>query len=759
MTLPNNALRTVAGLGALGLLAFFFVPTERPTAPDAASNATPADPSSAAQPAPPPARTEVAAVPKPVLDLSKPEPKAARAPDNPLAAIAEVTHPPQGGTPPRERGDVVAYAPDVPAAPGGNPVLRDAPPVNLEIDGLREAIAAYRSNDAAKGDAEASRIKEPLARTAAEWVAIQTLGKDAGFQRVSAFMKDQPDWPARASLERRLELMLYADKARPALTRAWFADREPQTLSGKIALARARIAAGEIRPAKKLVVDVWRNDDMTTWLEGQILREFGEILTRDDHRFRAARLAHDRKSAAALRAAALVDDGMTALVRARMAVDREAASDKLMKAVPAALQKDPLYLLADLQLLRRANKLDEAVKAMAEAPRDPALLVDADSWWTERRLLARKLLDAKRHDDAYAVASGHSAKEGEAAIEAEFHAGWIALRFIKDAERALPHFRKAAQFAQTPISRARTAYWVARAEEARGDKDAAEKAYRVAAEHPIAYYGQLAAAHLRASPAELRRPAKIARGDERTAAIRVVELLQALDQKDLAQTLAVETTRALDDEAQMAALADVVARSGDARATLVIGKLATQRGHTVDETAFPTFGIPAFEPFGGSAALPVVYSIARQESAFAPKVVSHAGAKGLMQMIDSTARMTAKQMGVEFDKSRLTEDPAFNAQLGAAHLGHLLAQYRGSYILTFVAYNAGPRRVKEWIEAYGDPRDPDVDPIDWVERIPFTETRNYVQRVIENLEMYKIRFGETKAFAIEADLRGARERL
>lgn len=752
MTLRTNGLRIAVGIAAAGLLALLFVPTQRPTAPETAdaptqsTNAATSPSSLAATEAPGVSRSTAASA----------TPQAGPAGQG-LAAIEGMAHkaPPASGEP----NAVVAYAPDRPISPPGDPVLREAPVVNVEVEGLREAIAAYRDGDASKGDAEAARINDPLARAAAEWVAIQTLGKDAGFQRVSTFMKDQPDWPARAGLERRLELMLYADKARPALTRAWFSGREPQTLSGKIALARARMAAGEAAPARQLVADVWRNEDMTNWLEGQILREFGDLLAKDDHRVRAARLTYDRKSAAALRAAALVGDEMTALVRARLAVDKEAASEKLMKAVPAALQKDPLYQLSNLQLLRRANKLDEAVKAMAEAPRDAAALIDPDEWWTERRLLARKLLDANRHEDAYKVASLHSASDGEAGIEAEFHAGWIALRFIKDAERAVPHFRKAAQIAQTPISRARASYWLARAEETRGDAEAAQKLYRAAAEHPIAYYGQLAAAHLGEQPSSLRRPGKVARGEERTTAIRIVEMLLALDQKDLTQTLAVETTRALNDEAQLAALADVVARSGDARATLVIGKLATQRGHVLDETAFPTFGIPAFEPFGGSAALPVVYSIARQESAFAPKVVSHAGAKGLMQMIDSTARMTAKQMGVDFDKSRLTEDPAFNAQLGAAHLGQLLSQYRGSYILTFVAYNAGPRRVKEWIEAYGDPRNPEVDPIDWVERIPFTETRNYVQRVIENLEMYKLRFGETKAFAIEADLRGARAKL
>jgi soluble lytic murein transglycosylase len=191
----------------------------------------------------------------------------------------------------------------------------------------------------------------------------------------------------------------------------------------------------------------------------------------------------------------------------------------------------------------------------------------------------------------------------------------------------------------------------------------------------------------------------------------------------------------------MAALAQAMIAAHDARGALMVGKLGEPRGFALDEAAYPVFGIPAFEAASNSAGTPLVYAIARQESAFQADAVSSAGARGLMQMIASTAARTAKRVGDPFDVGRLTSDPAFNARLGAAHLGDLLAENNGSMILTFAAYNAGGKRVKEWIAAYGDPRKPDVDPIDWVERIPFTETRNYVQRVAENLEMYRLRFG------------------
>jgi len=232
----------------------------------------------------------------------------------------------------------------------------------------------------------------------------------------------------------------------------------------------------------------------------------------------------------------------------------------------------------------------------------------------------------------------------------------------------------------------------------------------------------------------------------------VIELLYAAGEKDLAAPLVIEAARHLADETQVAALASLVAKQRDAHLSLNFGKIVSQRGMPIDELAFPNYGVPPFEPLQNSAAPAVVYSVARQESAFAPFAVSSAGAKGLMQMILSTAKRTADHAGVAFDAKRLLTDAAFNAQLAARHLGELMAEQKGSYILTFAAYNAGGKRVKEWINAHGDPRKPGVDPIDWVEWIPFTETRNYVQRVIENLSVYRVRFGDTGPASAEAIL-------
>lgn len=734
MTLTANAFRLTLAAGALGAVALIAWQggLKQPSPPVPVAEGEP--PRAAAAP--------VGAI----LPALPPEPAKPGA----LDAIREAARP--------SGPSVAAYAPDAAlVAPPGNPVLRDAPPVNVEIPGLREALAAYRSGDMAKGDEEAARVGDPTARATLAYVAVLKEPRLSSFGRLSAFLLAHPDWAGKTALERRAEDILFADRNRPGLAASWFSTRRPQTPAGKLALARAELTAGREAKAREIVSAVWRNDDMTLWLENQLQKEFGALITDADTRARATRLAVSGKSAAP-RIAGKVGEDFVALVKARVAVANENASDKLMQAVPAALQKDPLYLLSKAQRARRSGDLDGALKAMSETTRDAALLGDPDEFWTERRVLARKLLDANRLEDAYRLCAQHSATGREAFIEAEFHAGWIALRFLKDAARAAPHFDLAAAKAETPISKARTAYWQGRAAEALGDRERARERYETAAAEPIAYYGQLARARLGGTIDDLRRPREVARGEQRAPATRVVEMLFALGETEMAASLANETVRSMRDEPQIAALTDVVARTGDARVTLAVGKQAVQRGHKVDEAAYPTFGIPAFEPLGTPAPMPVVYAIARQESAFAANALSPAGARGLMQMIDSTARKTAQQIGVVFDKDKMV-DPSFNAQLGAAHLGELLANYRNSYILTFVAYNAGPRRVREWIEAYGDPRDPAVDPVDWVERIPFTETRNYVQRVTENLEIYRLRFGDTRPFAIRADLRGLEQRL
>ena len=657
--------------------------------------------------------------------------------------------------------------PLAPEAPSANPFSGTAPPTGLlspdllssqdrDLTGFAQAVAFYKSGNLAQGDAAAAGAKDRIVKTALEWIALWNFPRESGFDRLQAFMQAHPAWPALDWLKKRSEEALFGDHKSGALIETYFSGADPETPAGKLALARALTSEGKTSEAGAIVRAVWRDASLNPQLEAKVRTDFGIYLDKTDHKFRAARLLYKGETAAALRASALAGPDVLALAKARDAVMNEQPSDKLIAAVPVSLRTDPGFLFAMIHKLRHAGKIRAAADVMLSAPRDPQLLINGDEWWIERRLLARKLLDQNDAETAYKLCSEHSAMSHEMQIEAEFHAGWIALRFLNDPARAAGHFGTVAKLAGTPMSRARAAYWQGRAAEASSASGATASAlafYEQAANYPAAYYGQLARGKLGLASLPIRSIANEAKGDAREDSIKVIELLYAAGEKDLAAPLVHEAARHLADESQVAALASLIARQRDAHLSLNAGKIISQRGMPIDALAFPDYGVPAFAPLQNSAATSVVYSVARQESAFDPRAESAAGAKGLMQMILSTAKRTAERAGVAFDAGRLITDAAFNAQLAARHLGELLAEQKGSYILTFAAYNAGGKHVKEWLDAYGDPRKPGVDPVDWVERIPFTETRNYVQRVIENLGVYQARFGETGAASGDALLK------
>jgi soluble lytic murein transglycosylase len=385
-------------------------------------------------------------------------------------------------------------------------------------------------------------------------------------------------------------------------------------------------------------------------------------------------------------------------------------------------------------------------------PRNASQTVDTDQWWIERRLAARNMLDLGDASKAYRIARDAAApKRDNYRAEHQFTAGWIALRFLNDPTTALTHFARVAHDDSHTITRARAHYWQGRAYEALGRNSEARNHYQAAARYPMAYYGQIAGARLGLRNITLRSPPS---GPTRsTEIVRAMDLLYAVGQRDIVAGAAADLGDRSTDAAALAAIGEVAERNGDARAMLLLGKAAIGRGLPLDAYAFPTIGMPNYTAIGPSVEKSLVYAIARQESTFNQRTVSSARAMGLMQVTPAAGRYVAKKFNVSFNEKKLLSDPVYNVQLGAAELGDLLADFRGSYILTFVGYNAGRGRIRDWVARFGDPRDPKVDPIDWVERIPFSETRNYVQRVMENMQVYRMRFGGGDKLMIEADLR------
>ena len=622
------------------------------------------------------------------------------------------------------------------------------------LENVIELVRKRKPSDATQAQAV---ISDPVARKLAEWVILRSDDNGASVERYRAFVAANPSWPSQTFLRRRIEAALWDDHRDDATVWSWFENESPISAKGKFALAKVMIARGDRANAERLVRDAWRRDGMSEDTETTALDLFGALLTAGDHKARMDTLLYGtEQEAGGMRAAKRLGAGHVALAKARIAGNKKGSGSKaLLEAVPRELHGDPGYIFARIQMLRREEKFTEAAQLMLGAPKDPNRLHNLDEWWVERRLLARKMLDVGEHRNAYLIARDAALPSRDIyKTEQEFTAGWIALRFLNDPAVAAQHFARIGVGSVNPTALARAGYWQGRAADAAGRAQEARAAYARAAEQSTSYYGQLARAKLGLPQLELNGVPR-GRGAERLEIVRAVQLLYELDEGEIAIPIFGDMGENGDADA-LAGLGELTARNNDARGMLLLGKAALNRGLPFDHYAYPVNGIPPFKQIGPEVEPSVVYSIARQESAFNQAVVSPAQAYGLMQVTPDAGRYVTKRAGVGFDLSRMKTDPVYNATLGAAELGGLLEDYRGSYIMTFAGYNAGRGSVKKWVERYGDPRDPKVDAVDWVEQIPFSETRNYVQRIMENLQVYRARFGGGTRLQIEADLhRGA----
>ena len=622
-------------------------------------------------------------------------------------------------------------------------VIRDEVRAELTSTPLSGVIERYRKGDTKGGDRLKNELSDSVERKLGEWTAIH-FGV-VGFDRIAAFRRDNPDWPTLAALGRRAEEALLAGKP-PAAVRAFFAERPPSSPEGKIVLALAARTPGASSEAEALVRDAWRNDPFGGEFERKILDLFPGVLTQADHGDRMERFLTLERWSAAIRAAGYAGKDYVLVAKARMAVAQKAPDAlRMLELVPPGQRSNKSYLLAKAQFLRRQDKADAAAQIAIADTSELASLPASDEWWVERQSIARELLDRGNPYAAYAVVRDNVAESVEKRVDAEFQAGWIALRFLQHPATAARHFANAAQIAAKPISVARTKYWQGRAAEALGAGVEARGFFEAAAAHSTTYYGQLARTKLGLSELELRT--EHIDGDPAFGQLPVGQAIRRLydaGYRDIAFALCTDVAANLTDARQLHSLAHLAADNADARTVLAVGKVAMQRGYPLDIHAFPLQGVPLRARVASPVDKAMVYAIARQESAFASQAQSSAGAQGLMQLMPDTARRTARRLGLEFDLQRLF-DPEYSTQLGAAHLRDLMEDWKGSLILIFASYNAGGGNVSKWIKAYGDPRSSKVDSVDWVERIPFSETRNYVQRVMEALLVYRHRLGSLNA--------------
>lgn len=619
------------------------------------------------------------------------------------------------------------------------PPVADTPELSGDLAAVRNAIDLTRKARISEATAVEKTITDPAARQLVEWFILRHPEGSANFSRYAAFIADSPGWPSMALMRKRAEAALWQEHSDATTIRSFIGDH-PISAKGRFALARVRLAEGDRDGAARLVRQAWRSDELSERSETDAFDQFGDLLTPEDHRARMDKRIGAKDLAGAKRAAQRLGSDALSIVKACAGGNTDKALD-LLNDVATEARGDLGYTLCRIRWMMRHDRIEDATRLMLAAAPQTMALQDTDEWWRERRSLARKLLDQGKFETAYHVVR-EAAVPASDHYRADFHfmCGWIALRYLHDPATARAHFAHIGDGSLNPIVLARAHYWRARVAEAVGEKDAMRAGYEAAARYPTAYYGQLARAKLGLGEIELHvhHPVSDAAfADER---VRAAEMLYTLKESDVVLYFAADLAEQSNDVAVLAALAELTGRHNDARAMLQIGKAALARGLAFEQYAFPTIGIPQHDPIGPAVEPCIIYSVARTESAFDQKDKSSANAVGLMQVTPEAGRDTAKRFGVEYDWDRMVSDPVYNTQMGAAELSALLKEYSGSTLMTFAGYNAGRGRVRDWVKLYGDPRDPNVDPVDWVERIPFSETRNYVQRVIENVHVYRVRF-------------------
>jgi soluble lytic murein transglycosylase len=628
----------------------------------------------------------------------------------------------------------------------------------MAVAAVKEALRGNYSD----AGAFAARSKDDAAIKLVELLYLRDHGKNVGFQRIRDFQDAAPKWPLSDTLKKRAEQALFQNAESPETVVTYFTSSETMTAEGYAAHARALYQLGKNDEAKQELRMAWMRTDMEGDVEKRIASEFGGQLTAADHKARLARLVYAQQPAAALRHSKRLGADQQKVAQVAQTLLRGAGgAEKAYLNLPAGLRNELPLRYALARLYRKQEKFGKARSVLLAAPATAAELGDPSAWYDERRIIARRSIGPRNKDTwkaAYQVASRHGIAAGDDLPDAEFLAGWIALRSLKNPGTALNHFQRLRESASTRTDQSRGDYWLGRTYLAMGDKATAAKHFRSSARNSTIYYGQLAREYIGLGEV----PEDIASGEssaaarvrvERDEVMRALRLMhQASGKANIHMFLYAIASRfnSVDD---MNAAANVVHSIGGTYLALKLAKVSGQFKVDIDSWAYPLRGLPDWKQVGKPVEKALVFGLSRQESEFNPTAGSRVGAQGLMQIMPATARLIARQHKIPYRAGMLTSDPAMNVKMGAAHLGDLIAIYGGSYVLTLVAYNAGPRRAREWTEQFGDLRSGQVDPVDWVENIPFQETRQYVQKVMQNLHIYRSRLAPKTVGPMTADLR------
>ena len=618
-----------------------------------------------------------------------------------------------------------------------------------DFQAARSMLATAQSGDWNRAYAEAAAIGDPSLLKILRWMDYSRPGAPGRFSDIADFIEKNTDWPRQRALRKHAEEALAGEP--DGLAADWFKRFPPVSAVGKVRSAEVLLNSGDLENGVAALRAAWIDGDFAPLDERNFLARHSVSIRAEDNEQRLERLLWDGQYDAARRMLPLVPTDWRDLGEARLALAALAPNAEALAArVPVKLRADPGLIYEELRWRTRKDMPGAAIQILLSHPGD---LVRPAAWWAERQTIARRVLATGNAALAYRLVEQHGLIEGNSYADAEFLLGFIALRYMNNPELALDHFSRILTRVSTPYAKARAGYWGGRAAEAQTKSDVAAKLYTAAADYMVTFYGQLAAHWLGRDapphpvPEPAPDPAELARFDQNEV-VRAARIFLKLGYRDQSKAFLLNIAEKTTAPVQFAMLATLAEINGRIDLAIAVAKRAIDAGTPLMIHGYPVTAVPS----GGTVEHALLFAITRQESAFDRDAVSRAGARGLMQLMPATASDIANKLQLPFSVERLTADGTYNVLLGRGYLETLLDDFGGSYALAIASYNAGPGRVRQWLHDYGDPRGGKIEMVDWIESIPIGETRNYVQRVLENLQIYRGQVGRNTAFSLVSDL-------
>jgi soluble lytic murein transglycosylase len=647
---------------------------------------------------------------------------------------------------------------------------------NEQVSTAQQALKLIRAGKLEAATLLESKITDPVLAKLVQWKRLQRRSGFALPTDYAGFLKENPVWPRRKIIQRYYEAALLREGGSAAQIKSYFAASKPVSGAGYAALASAELALGNDSTAKKLAARAWCFERMPKDLEKNFTARFAKQLTAADHQCRLNRLLvgsprnhairRSRVKAATRLLPKLSEaERKKATVRIALFAGRKAFKDlRAIVKQPALIKGDWGLNFQRIVRSRRKKDYTHAFKLLTTVPADHPSLINRDAWWKERERHARYWLGKGNVRRAYDIAAGARPDNANAAKQQAFFSGWLALMRLGKPKDARAHFKRMVKHADGPLSKSMSEYWLARAHEKIGDKKRANGHFTESASIRDSFHGLLSRRAILPKTRSIKLPPA-----EQPDRAQVQRFLSGKAVKGLLAAYAVKLSRrdvlsfykvlgnALQSEGEFALLAQMASAVGDGQGEVRVGKSGIARGFNLFEFAYPVHLLPAYEPLREPVERAMLLGIARQESEFNTRIISRAGARGVLQVMPITARHICRQYRIKCRLKDLLEVPSYNARIASAYIADRRDDFSGSYILTLTGFNAGPGRTRQWLRQMGDPRSANIKPLDWIYRIPFLETRLYVRKVLSNVQIYRARLGDKNPLRLDKDLLRGRQ--